>query len=59
MEKIKLIKNGVTFETLRENLKCFALYEALQRGIISGPIKDEKSSIEYLNSIGIEVKLND
>jgi hypothetical protein len=59
MEKIKLIKNGATFEMPRENLKCFALYEALQRGITSGPIKDEKSAIEYLNSIGIEVKLND
>lgn len=59
MEKIKLIKNRATFTIPRENLKCFALYGALQRGITSGPIKDEKSAIEYLNSIGIEVKLND
>lgn len=59
MEKIKLIKNGATFTIPRENLKCFALYEALQRGNTSGPIKDEKSAIKYLNSIGIEVKLND
>lgn len=59
MEKVKLIKNGATFTMPRENLKCLALFEALQRGITSGPIKDEKSSIEYLNSIGIDVKLND
>ena len=59
METVKISKNGATFEMPRENLKAFALYEALQRGIKSGPIHDEKTAIEYLNSTGIEVKIND
>ena len=59
METVKISKNGATFEMPRENLKAFALYEALQRGVKSGPIHDEQTSIEYLNSIGIEVSIND
>lgn len=56
---VELIVKGSKYTMPRENLKMFALYEAMQRGIKSGPIHDEQTSIEFLNSIGIEVKLND
>ena len=58
-EKVTIIKGGSEFTMPRENIKCFALYEALQRGITHGNIHDEKTSIDFLLSIGIEVKIEE
>lgn len=53
MYKLK-IKDAV-YEITKENIKVFALMQELDRGITHGNIHDEKTAIEYLNSIGIEV----
>jgi hypothetical protein len=55
-ELVTVIKGTTEFTMPRENIKLFALYEALQRGITHGNIHDEKTSIEYLSTIGITIK---
>lgn len=35
----------------------FALMQAMDRGIMSGPIHDAETAINYLTSIGMEVSL--
>lgn len=49
------VKDSV-FTIPKENIKAFALYEALQRGIMRGNIHDDKTAIEFLDSIGISVE---
>lgn len=39
----------------KKNIKLFALSEALNMGITHGNIHDEKTAIDFLISIGIEV----
>lgn len=58
-ELVTVIKGGSEFTMPRENIRCFALYEALQRGITHGDIHDEKTAMNYLLSIGIEIKINE
>ena len=49
---------GRIFTIPKENIVGLAWHEALQRGITHGKICNEKTAIEYLNSIGIEVIKN-
>lgn len=58
-ELVTVIKGGSEFTMPRENIRCFALYEALQRGITHGDIHDEKTAMNYLLSIGIEIKIKE
>ena len=51
----KLRVKDKEFTIPKENIKLFALYEALQRGIKKGNIHDNPTAIEYLDSIGIKV----
>lgn len=46
---------GQTYTIPKEKIKGLALFEALQRGITSGPIHDEKSAIKYLESLGMKI----
>ena len=41
----------------KENLKAFALFEAMRRGVQKGNIHDEETAKEYLESIGFECSL--
>ena len=57
MYKLK-VKDSV-YTIPKENIKAFALYQALQRGITHGNIHDDKTAIEFLESIGVEVSENE
>lgn len=56
MEKYKLILNNDCAYTIpKENIVMLALHKALENGITHGEIHDDKTAIEYLESIGIKV----
>lgn len=54
MYKLK-VKDSV-FTIPKQNIVLLAMQQAMDRGIMQGNIHDEKSAIEYLESIGIEVE---
>ena len=49
------IKNSV-YKCPKSNIKNLALMKAMENGITHGNIHDESTAIDYLTSIGIEVK---
>lgn len=53
MYKLKL--NDTVFTMPKKNIVMLALHKAIENGIEYGPIHDDKTAKEYLNSIGIEV----
>ena len=53
MYKLK-VKDSV-YTIPKQNIKAFALYQAIARGITHGDICDEVTAIKYLSSIGFEV----
>lgn len=55
----KLTLNGDEFTIPKENIVFLALHQALQRGVKQGNIHDEKTAIEYLKSIGVEIEILD
>ena len=59
MEKYKLIlgkDNNCAYTIPKKNIVMLALHKALENGITHGNIHDDKTAIEYLESIGIGVK---
>ena len=52
----KLTVNNKEFSIPRNSLVPFAWQQAMDREIMSGNIHDEKTAIEYLDSIGMRVE---
>ena len=52
----KLIVNDSVYTIPKENIVMLALHKALENGITHGEIHDDKTAIEYLESIGIGVQ---
>lgn len=52
----KIVVKGSSYTIPKEKIKALALYEALQRGITSGPIHDEQTAIEFLESLGMTIE---
>ena len=56
MFKLTVLRNGAEYTIPKENLKMFAIHEALQRGITHGKIHDNETAIEFLYEIGIKAE---
>ena len=54
----KLVVEGVEFFIPKNNIKLLAWQKAIDMGILSGDICDEKSAISFLEEIGIKVEEN-
>lgn len=50
---MRILFNGEEFTIPKEKIKLLALQQAMSRGIFKGNIHDEKTAIEYLESLGM------
>lgn len=51
----KIITNNCAYSIPKQNIVLLALQKALDNGITQGNIHDDKTAIEYLESIGMKV----